>query len=98
MKTCSAIASFFLLTLAGSGYAHHSNTPFDMSRMLEASGIVADANFKNPHSSLTLVVDEVIEKLKIRLASLRVGDPLDKNTDVGAINSKMQLKRINEYL
>ncbi len=44
------------------------------------------------------VVEEVIEKLKIRLASLRVGDPLDKNTDVGAINSKMQLEKIKDYL
>ena len=44
------------------------------------------------------VVDEVVEKLRIRMQSLRVGDPLDKNTDVGAINSHEQLKRINEYL
>ncbi|MHC4974999.1 MAG: aldehyde dehydrogenase family protein [Planctomycetota bacterium] len=44
------------------------------------------------------VVDEVIEKLQIRLESLRVGDPLDKNTDVGAINSKVQLDTIENYL
>src|SRR4029079_6775789 len=37
------------------------------------------------------VADTVIEKLKRRIATLRLGDPLDKNTDVGAINSKMQL-------
>jgi aldehyde dehydrogenase (NAD+) len=41
---------------------------------------------------------EVVEKLKIRLASLRVGDPMDKNTDVGAINSKDQLEKIEQYL
>ena len=41
---------------------------------------------------------EVVEKLRIRLASLRVGDPLDKNTDVGAINSRAQLDTINRYL
>jgi len=41
---------------------------------------------------------EVVEKLKIRLSSLRVGDPMDKNTDVGAINSKDQLDKIEEYL
>jgi len=35
-----------------------------------------------------------IEKLKKRMATLRVGDPLDKNTDVGAINSREQLDRI----
>ena len=44
------------------------------------------------------VRDEVMQKLKHRMSSLRVGDPLDKNTDVGAINSKAQLARINEYL
>jgi hypothetical protein len=41
-------------TLAGGALAHHSNTPFDMSRMLEATGVVEEANFKNPHSLLTL--------------------------------------------
>jgi hypothetical protein len=41
-------------TLAGSALAHHSNTPFDMSRMLETTGVVEEANFKNPHSLLTL--------------------------------------------
>jgi len=42
--------------------------------------------------------DEVIRKLKHRMKSLIVGDPLDKNTDVGAINSKEQLKTINKYI
>jgi aldehyde dehydrogenase (NAD+) len=40
--------------------------------------------------------DEVMSSLKRRLATLRVGDPLDKNTDVGAINSAEQLARIRE--
>lgn len=44
------------------------------------------------------VAKEVIRKLKDRLETLIVGDPLDKNTDIGAINSKMQLNKINEYL
>ncbi len=44
------------------------------------------------------VADEVIEKLRIRMRSLRVGDPLDKNTDVGAINSRAQLDRIENYI
>ncbi len=43
------------------------------------------------------VFDEVVTKLKIRMQSLRVGDPLDKNTDVGAINSKQQLEKIREW-
>jgi len=44
------------------------------------------------------VADKVIRKLKDRMASLIVGDPMDKNTDIGAINSPEQLKKINEYL
>lgn len=42
--------------------------------------------------------DEVIRKLKHRMKSLIVGDPLDKNTDVGAINSNEQLKTIESYI
>src|SRR6202008_5122548 len=38
--------------------------------------------------------DEVLAALKRRMATLRVGDPLDKNTDIGAINSAEQLARI----
>lgn len=44
------------------------------------------------------VADKVIEKLKHRMNSLIVGDPLDKNTDIGAINSKEQLDIIDGYL
>jgi aldehyde dehydrogenase (NAD+) len=44
------------------------------------------------------IVDEVRDKLIDRMATLRVGDPMDKNTDVGAINSKKQLESINRYL
>ncbi len=44
------------------------------------------------------VYDEVIQKLKDRLETLIVGDPMDKNTDVGAINSKQQLDNISKYL
>ena len=40
----------------------------------------------------------VLQKLKDRMESLIVGDPLDKNTDIGAINSKQQLDVINKYL
>ncbi|RAJ71693.1 aldehyde dehydrogenase (NAD+) [Streptomyces sp. Amel2xB2] len=42
------------------------------------------------------VQDELLESLKRRLRTLRVGDPMDKNTDVGAINSAEQLARIRE--
>jgi len=42
--------------------------------------------------------DELIEKLKHRMGTLIVGDPLDKNTDVGAINSQQQLSTIEKYI
>ncbi|QEC50681.1 aldehyde dehydrogenase family protein [Baekduia soli] len=44
------------------------------------------------------VADEVLRKLWDRMQRLRVGDPLDKNTDVGAINSAEQLRRIEELV
>ena len=44
------------------------------------------------------VYKEVLRKLKDRLETLIVGDPMDKNTDIGAINSKEQLNNINKYL
>jgi aldehyde dehydrogenase (NAD+) len=40
------------------------------------------------------IADEFVARLKDRVETLRVGDPLDKNTDVGAINSAVQLERI----
>jgi len=42
------------------------------------------------------VAEEVLHKLKNRMEKIRVGDPMDKNTDVGAINSKEQLAKIIE--
>lgn len=44
------------------------------------------------------VYKEVLQKLKDRIATLIVGNPLDKNTDVGAINSKQQLQTIQKYI
>jgi aldehyde dehydrogenase (NAD+) len=44
------------------------------------------------------IYEPLVEKLKRRLGTLRIGDPLDKNTDVGAINSSMQLGRIRELV
>ncbi|MGJ0204246.1 aldehyde dehydrogenase family protein [Leucobacter sp. gxy201] len=40
--------------------------------------------------------DEFVDRLKQRMSTLRVGDPLDKNTDIGAINSAAQLQTITE--
>ena len=44
------------------------------------------------------IYEPLVDKLKRRLETLRVGDPLDKNTDVGAINSAMQLEKIRELV
>ena len=44
------------------------------------------------------IADLVVRKLKDRMQSLIVGNPLDKNTDIGAINSEKQLKTINQYI
>ncbi|HLR24218.1 MAG TPA: aldehyde dehydrogenase family protein, partial [Fodinibius sp.] len=44
------------------------------------------------------VADQVIQKLRDRMETLIVGDPLDKNTDIGAINSEQQYNKINKYL
>jgi len=44
------------------------------------------------------VADLVIQKLKDRIATLIIGNPLDKNTDIGAVNSKKQLQTIEKYI
>jgi len=44
------------------------------------------------------IQDELLKKLKRRMSSLRLGDPLDKNTDIGAINSKAQLQKISSLV
>lgn len=44
------------------------------------------------------VLKTVVQKLKDRISTLRVGNPLDKNTDIGAINSKPQLEKIRELV
>jgi aldehyde dehydrogenase (NAD+) len=44
------------------------------------------------------IADTVMQKLRDRLETLIVGDPMDKNTDIGAINSKQQFETINKYL
>ena len=69
-------------------------------------GIVNGIYFNQGHvccAGSRLLVEEsvhdlVVRKLKDRVATLRLGDPLDKNTDVGAINSKMQLEKIKELV
>jgi len=82
-----------------------ANIIFEDAAIDEAiEGIVNGVFFNQGHvccagSRLILqesVADEVIEKLKRRMSLIRVGDPMDKNTDLGAINSKEQLLKIRE--
>jgi aldehyde dehydrogenase (NAD+) len=84
-----------------------ANVVFEDAALDQAvEGIVNGIYFNQGHvccaGSRLLVQESVfeplVEKLKGRLATLRVGDPLDKNTDVGAINSKQQLKKIEELV
>ena len=91
------------LTLELGGKA--ANILFDDAPMEEAvEGIVDGIFFNQGHvccagSRLLVqesVHDEVIERLKTRMSTLRLGDPLDKNTDIGAINSREQVERIRE--
>ena len=87
------------LELGGKG----ANIVFDDAPIDQAvEGIVTGIFFNQGHvccagSRLLLqesIADEVVDRLKRRLGTLRVGDPLDKNTDIGAINSAAQLARI----
>ncbi len=93
------------LTLELGGKA--ANIVFDDAALDQAvEGIVNGIFFNQGHvccAGSRLLVQEsiyepLIEKLKRRMATLRVGDPLDKNTDVGAINSKAQLEKIRELV
>ena len=93
------------LTLELGGKA--ANVIFDDAALDQAvEGIVNGIYFNQGHvccagSRLLVqesVYEDVIEKLKRRLTTLRVGDPLDKNTDVGAINSAQQLEKIQELV
>ncbi|GAA2087416.1 aldehyde dehydrogenase family protein [Aeromicrobium tamlense] len=91
------------LTLELGGKA--ANIVFDDAPMDQAvEGIVRGIFFNQGHvccagSRLLVqesVAEEVLDRLKTRMATLRLGDPLDKNTDVGAINSAEQLGRIRD--
>jgi aldehyde dehydrogenase (NAD+) len=93
------------LTLELGGKA--ANVIFDDAPLDQAvEGIVNGIYFNQGHvccaGSRLLVQESIYEqtiaKLKRRMGTLRVGDPLDKNTDVGAINSKQQLEKITELV
>jgi aldehyde dehydrogenase (NAD+) len=91
------------LTLELGGKA--ANIVFDDAPIEQAvEGIVNGIFFNQGHvccagSRLLVqesVADAVVDRLQRRLITLRLGDPLDKNTDIGAINSRQQLEKITE--
>ncbi|MGA8839959.1 MAG: aldehyde dehydrogenase family protein [Candidatus Aquilonibacter sp.] len=93
------------LTLELGGKAAHivfADAPMDQA----IEGVVNGIYFNQGHvccagSRLLVeerVHDEIIVRLTERLQTLRLGDPLDKNTDIGAINSRAQLERIEELV
>jgi aldehyde dehydrogenase (NAD+) len=100
--------------LAGRGVPHTlelggkaANIVFEDCALDQAiEGIVNGIYFNQGHvccaGSRLLVQESILEpllgKLRHRLATLRLGDPLDKNTDIGAINSRAQLDRITELV
>jgi aldehyde dehydrogenase (NAD+) len=101
-------------TIAGSGKrltlelgGKAANIVFEDAPLDQAvEGVVNGIFFNQGHvccAGSRLLVQEpifepLLEKLKARLETLRVGDPLDKNTDIGAINSRAQLTRIEELV
>ncbi len=108
----TAVGKAIQTSLAGTGRkitlelgGKAANIVFDDAPIDQAvEGIVNGVFFNQGHvccagSRLLVqesIADEVIGKLRDRVSTLRLGDPMDKNTDVGAINSAAQLKRIRE--
>lgn len=102
-KSIAGTKKRLTLELGGKG----ANIIFEDAALDQAvEGIVNGIYFNQGHvccAGSRLLVQEsvaeiVLKKLRHRMASIRVGDPLDKNTDVGAINSKAQLERICRYV
>ena len=100
-RSISATKKTATLELGGKA----ANLVFEDAAIDEAvEGIVNGIFFNQGHvccagSRLIIqenVADEVLEKLKKRMSLIRLGDPMDKNTDLGAINSKEQLNKIEE--
>jgi aldehyde dehydrogenase (NAD+) len=100
-KTLAGTRKRLSLELGGKA----ANIVFDDAPIDEAvEGIVSGIFFNQGHvccagSRLLVqesVADEVLDRLHRRMSTLRLGDPLDKNTDIGAINSAAQLARIRE--
>ena len=103
MRSAAGTGKSLTLELGGKG----ANIIFADAAIDQAiEGIVTGIYFNQGHvccagSRLFVeesILDEVTHKLQHRLKSLRIGDPLDKNTDLGAINSRSQLDIIKAYI
>ena len=103
MKSVAGTRKRYTLELGGKA----ANIIFEDAALDQAvEGIVNGIFFNQGHvccagSRLFVqesIADQVMRRLRDRMATLRVGDPLDKNTDIGAINSKAQLERIEAFL
>ena len=102
-KTLAATRKKYTLELGGKA----ANIIFEDAPIDQAvEGIINGIFFNQGHvccagSRLFIqesVAETIIRKLKDRMRTLVVGDPLDKNTDIGAINSRVQHEKINQYL
>ncbi len=100
-QTLAGSSTKVTLELGGKG----ANIIFDDAAIDQAiEGVVSGIFFNQGHvccaGSRLLVQenihDDVVSRLQRRLSTLRLGDPLDKNTDIGAVNSQAQLERITE--
>ena len=103
MRSTAGTGKSLTLELGGKG----ANIIFADAAIDQAiEGIISGIYFNQGHvccagSRLLVeesILDEVVQKLKYRLQSLRIGDPLDKNTDLGAINSRSQLDIVESYI
>ncbi len=103
MKSLAGTEKRYTLELGGKG----PNIIFEDAPVNQAvEGIINAIFFNQGHvccAGSRLLVQEgisakIIRKLQDRMETLIVGDPLDKNTDIGAINSKQQYDKINDYL
>ena len=102
-KSVAATGKKLTLELGGKA----ANIVFEDAPIDQAvEGIVSGIYFNQGHvccAGSRLLVQEgilpqVVRKLRDRIQTLRVGNPLDKNTDIGAINSRMQLNKIRELV
>ena len=110
----TAVGKWIAKTLAGSGKrltlelgGKAANILFGDAPIDQAvEGIISGIYFNQGHvccAGSRLLVEEsiasaVLRKLRDRIRTLRLGDPLDKNTDIGAINSRQQLTKIREMV